>query len=284
MHSSAHSDSELKELFLLKRQEFWKDPASAGDLEAYARQDDTHDYTVLEGFIPPTLIGRETPGGQSHWRKSDTFFTGFAKNYPDQVLSESEDSFIIGNAASHDTRQYLAKWDRDSKDRTSSAGMSYVHLLAIPKKRVYNAVSLEDPAIIEEMIAHFWQFWESPESRSKISWWLKEAVERRAASVMDTLKSQTSTNEFQSVMKDVLVSTEKFARRLRELRASKDDRSFVFGFHPAPEASIGHLHMHIVLAAAEFREFSTRVHDWKTIPAKTVVEVISEEARRCDPD
>ncbi|KAJ3507766.1 hypothetical protein NLJ89_g6120 [Agrocybe chaxingu] len=285
---------QLKELFLQKRQEFWKDPASAGDLEAYARRDDTHEYTVLKGFIPPTLVGKETPRGQSHWRKSDTFFTDFAKNYPDQVLSESEDSLIIGNTASHDTRQYLAKWDRDGKDRTASAGMSYMHLLVIPKreilfffkKKVYNVVSLGSPAIIEEMIAHFWRFWESPESRSKITWWLKEAVERRAASVVDTLTSQTPTlvDEFQSIMKEVLASTEKFARTLRELRASEDDKSLVFGFHPAPEASIGHLHMHIVLAAAEFREFSTRAHDWKTIPAKTVVELISGEARRCDAD
>jgi hypothetical protein len=33
---------------------------------------------------------------------------------------------------------------------------------------------------------------------------------------------------------------------------------------------------------AEFRKFSTHVHDWKTIPVQAVIEVIDEEARRCD--
>lgn len=59
----------------------------------------------------------------------------FKTNHPNQVLSETDTLFVIGNTASHDTRQYLAKWDPDGKDKTPSAGMSYVHLLVIPKQR-----------------------------------------------------------------------------------------------------------------------------------------------------
>jgi len=275
------SYSELKQLYIEKRRTFKENPGSAADLEAYSICDNAHNYTVLKGFIPQALVGKKTPGGQGHRGKSDTFFSDFLKNHPDQVLSESEESLVIGNIASHDTRQYLATWDTDGKDRTAAAGMSYMHLLVIPKRRVYNAVALDDTVIIDEMMAHFRRFWITPNSVDKVIGWLNTAVERRASAVRDSLKSHAADriDKFDIVMKDILASSEEFASKLRLLQNPEDDNLLFFGFHPAPEASIAHLHMHVILMGAEFRKFSTHVHDWKTIPVQAVIEVIDEEAR-----
>lgn len=36
-----------KELFTLRRKEFWENPQSQADLDAYRRRDNAHEYTVL---------------------------------------------------------------------------------------------------------------------------------------------------------------------------------------------------------------------------------------------
>lgn len=52
---------------------------------------------------------------------------------------------------------------------------------------------------------------------------------------------------------------------------------FVMGFHVFPENSIGHLHMHVFPHGKEFREYSTKTYDWKTVPLQAVLEVEKEE-------
>jgi len=151
---------------------------------------------------------------------------------------------------------------------------------------VYNAVALDDTAIIKEMIVHFRDFWSRPESINKVTGWLKIAVERRASAVRASLESHApdKMDEFDAVMKEVFASSEKFANDLHLQHHPADDKTFLLGFHPAPEASIGYLHMHVILMHPEFRQFSTEVHDWKTVPAQAVIEAIEEDAvtRRCD--
>lgn len=63
--------------------------------------------------------------------------------------------------------------------------------------------------------------------------------------------------------------------KLRSL--TPDD--FLFAVHPAPNITIGHLHMHVLVKPVEFRRWSTLVHDWKTIPVKAAIEVINEEMK-----
>lgn len=135
------------------------------------------------------------------------------------------------------------------------------------------------------MMAHFRHFWSKPESIDKVTGWLKIAVERRASAVRASLESHApdKMDEFDAVMKEVLASSENFANYLHLQHHSADDKAFLLGFHPAPEASIGHLHMHVILIPPEFRQFSTEVHDWKTVPAQAVIEAIEEDAvTRCD--
>ncbi|PPQ92777.1 hypothetical protein CVT25_003888 [Psilocybe cyanescens] len=45
-------------------------------------------------------------------------------------------------------------------------------------------------------------------------------------------------------------------------------------------ANSSDLHMHVVLKAKEFREFSTYAHDWKSGPVHDVTEVIIGDLRR----
>ena len=52
---------------------------------------------------------------------------------------------------------------------------------------------------------------------------------------------------------------------------------FQFGFHAFPDNSVGHLHMHVFPRQSELRKWSTRTHDWKTIPIEAVLEVEEED-------
>ena len=62
------------------------------------------------------------------------------------------------------------------------------------------------------------------------------------------------------------------------LRCKPDD--FEFAFHAYPANSVGHLHMHVFPKKDELRKFSTKSHDWKTIPIEAVLEVEAEDERR----
>ncbi|KAH9482162.1 hypothetical protein JR316_0004257 [Psilocybe cubensis] len=276
------SASTPKELFVQRRKEFESNPDSASDIDAYNRRDDTHNYTVIKGFIPPPLVGKPAPGGKTVWRKSDTFFTDFKLNHPAQVLSETDTLYVIGNTASHDTRQYLAKWDPDGKDKTPSAGMAYVHLLVIPKKRIYNIVAMKETGFIDEMTSHFKSFWQSAEAIDKTTVWLETAVKNRAAAARKSVESHSPEllEEFDNTMQEVRKSAKQLNEILRA-RTQSVDELFNFYFHPAPDASIAHLHMHCVLKDKVFREFSTYAHDWKSVPVHDVKEVINSP-RRCD--
>jgi hypothetical protein len=91
------------------------------------------------------------------------------------------------------------------------------------------------------------------------------------------LQLSATKNSFNRVMQDVNKTADELARKLREQKLYEED--FFFSFHAAPDASVGHLHMHILLALSEFCKYSTMAHDWKTIPAQAVIEVIDQEKR-----
>lgn len=61
------------------------------------------------------------------------------------------------------------------------------------------------------------------------------------------------------------------------LKCKPDD--FEFAFHAYPANSVGHLHMHVFPKDGGLRKYSTKSHDWKTIPIKAVLEVEKEDQR-----
>jgi hypothetical protein len=147
---------------------------------------------------------------------------------------------------------------------------------------VYNIVSLENTDLIQEMISHFCSFWSTPLAAQLSIQRIQHSVDSRAKHVLQVLddahpaSSPELIKEFNALMIQVQKSTDELAAKLHTLKIE----DFVFGFHPAPDASIGHLHMHVLPAPVEFRHFSTDVHDWKTVPTKAVMEVIREEIFR----
>lgn len=149
----------LKQRLIEHRTAFQQNPRCVTDLEAFNRGDNNYEYTCLKGLIPKSLVGKPSSSGKPPWQKSETFFTNYEDHHPaDYILSATADSLIINNGSSYDVRQYAAQYDPDDKDKTASAGMSYVHLLVIPRQKLYNVVSLNDTVIVEEMISHFKTF------------------------------------------------------------------------------------------------------------------------------
>ena len=141
---------------------------------------------------------------------------------------------------------------------------------------MYNVVSLDDTAIIKEMISHFKTFLATADGIDKIIARTRLALNLRAEDVIaGYAENNASTTEFTALMQDVNTTADEFAEMLRKRTSPEED--FFFGFHAAPDASIGHLHMHALLAPSEFRRYSTGAHDWKTIPAEAVIEVIDQE-------
>lgn len=142
---------------------------------------------------------------------------------------------------------------------------------------MYNIVSLEKIDVVEEMISHFKRFWAEAGSIEKCIDQIKEAIDSREQEVIQGFHKdadpETRTAQFRKITVEVQKSADDFAAKLRTLPA----QDFIFGFHPAPYASVGHLHMHVLAAPPDFRRYSTGAHDWKTVPAEAVMEAIIGE-------
>ncbi|KDQ32194.1 hypothetical protein PLEOSDRAFT_154387 [Pleurotus ostreatus PC15] len=246
------------------RTEFWSTPGIIEELKAYEARNDDHEYKILKGLIPKPLVGRVTNDVGPAWQTSDTFFTDFPEhNYPNRVLSSTEHSHIICNVACHDTRLYSSDIDPSSLDKTAAAGMSYMHLL-----------------LITEMKAHFLDFWNRDDSVNKVNRAIHDAMERRYTEVARAYQRSNSSTAPQrlalldAVMEECRISAVNFANTLRTNTSATD---VVFGFHSHPHHSVGHLHMHVLLADPQFRTYSTLAHDWKTLSFEAVEHVLGEE-------
>ncbi|KAF5345197.1 hypothetical protein D9758_009717 [Tetrapyrgos nigripes] len=250
--SQEHSQR-CKALFLQRRWEF-KALNAGEELAAYAEEKKI-DYEKLLGLWPKNM-------------PVITVFTNYAERFPKNVLSATNHSLIIANAASHDKRLY-------SQDAEARAGMSFVHLLVIPRRdKVYNAVSLDDSWIITEMKSHFRDFWSKPDGVDIIIQAVSEAHTIFVRKEKQLKAADTKTlKKFKKTLRKTDQSRKKLTKRMRTVKF--DD--FFFGFHCMPNASVGYLHMHVILTPMKFRKHSTHRNDWKTIPADVVIEVIDEE-------
>ncbi|THV00888.1 hypothetical protein K435DRAFT_432103 [Dendrothele bispora CBS 962.96] len=247
--------SELKKRVEKAREAFSSDKESQENCKNYLENNNNYEYSDRwqKGLVPKPLV----QSGQ--YNKSDTFFTDFEKHYPESyILSRSESSYIIGNKASYDTRQYTAEWD----------------------PCVYNVVELEDTKIIVEMFEHFGNFWKDPTAIGKVNDRIELAIQLRAKEVIEHLEKDPDTfperkKAWDVVMEDVERYRKGCAEKLRQLTVGKD--GIVFRFQAGTDASIPHLHMHVLASPAEFRKYSTPDHDYKAIPTKMVMEVIKSE-------
>ncbi|KAL8914711.1 MAG: hypothetical protein Q9171_000724 [Xanthocarpia ochracea] len=231
-----------------------------------------------KAFVPPALIGRAVSPYEAY-AKPDTFFSEYALHNPRSlILSETECSYIIGNMASYDGRQYpLAPTEKRPE------GQGYCHTLVIPKARIFNVV---DPiatnnacAVLQELRTHFLRFWATESGKLAILSRAKKALDDRDHALLDPPpgngRGQRPPEYTMAVRTAVFVDFERLQTEFLRLRGEDD---FLFGFHVFPENSIGHLHMHVFPHDNSFREHSTKDYDYKTVPLQAILEVEEEDA------
>ncbi|KAL8660293.1 MAG: hypothetical protein Q9202_006704 [Teloschistes flavicans] len=246
----------LKDHYKKQRDEFRNDPRSAPELEAWRKQDNDFAYNLLNGT-------------QKSFEYAD-------HNPREFILSESSLSYIIGNLASYDSRQYPL-----SPNDKRPEGQGFCHTLVISKARVYNVVDPDATAnkcsLLKEMHDHFVTFWQHDQGKEKILARAKRAVDDQDKKLRDAPSPSSNSQSTGSVYDDATRSSV-FAQfnQLKDAFKKLQAKDFVFAFHVFPDNSIGHLHMHVFPHDEAFREFSTHVYDWKTVPLQAVLEV--EEA------
>ncbi|KAL9591339.1 MAG: hypothetical protein Q9179_007823, partial [Wetmoreana sp. 5 TL-2023] len=188
------------------------------------------------------------------------------------ILSESTHSYIIGNVASYDGRQYPLVPPNSNRPE----GQGFCHSLVIAKTRIYNIVDPDATAngcfLLEEMRAHFTNFWRHDDGASKIFARAKQVVDDRDE-ILRSGNGGSSPDYDDSVSRDVSLYFEDMKKKFVELEA----KDLLMGFHVFPDNSIGHLHMHVFPHGESFRQYSTKMHDWKTVPLQAVLEVEREE-------
>lgn len=123
-------------------------------------------------------------------------------------------------------------------------------------------------ALLKEMRAHYQRLWNND----------RERVIRRVRLGFDqqneTLASKERTIKlYRSLLPELEADYEKLVKRFRAL----NDDDFVFAFHPYPDNSIGHLHMHVFPKDEILRQFSTKKHDWKTISVTSILEAEEQD-------
>jgi hypothetical protein len=129
------------------------------------------------------------------------------------------------------------------------------------------------------MVSHFRKYWSQNRDIVKhqtIFRMTGEAHSIRVTEVEKALKDcPEKLEDFNRTQLDVRRSTTDLIKQFQ--RANTKVSDFFFGFHAMPQASVGHLHMHVFLAPTHFRRYSTYENDEKTIPAEDVIEVINAE-------
>ncbi|KAL8850413.1 MAG: hypothetical protein Q9221_004645 [Calogaya cf. arnoldii] len=229
-----------------------------------------------KAFIPAGLIGKGPPD-YLEWKKADTFFSEYELHNPrSHILSESEHSYIIGNNASYDARQYpLPPTDKRPE------GQGYCHTLVIPKERVYNAADPKatenDCFVLKELRDHFIKFWSRDSNKHAMLARAEQVLENRH-NILTQSDQQRSVEYTPDVARKVMDDFGFLQHEFLKL----DAENFIFGFHVYPENSIGHLHMHVFPIEAMFRWCSTRTYDYKTVPLQAILDVEEEDRRMTD--
>ena len=206
---------------------------------------------------------------------SHSFLKEFeAHNKRSLILSESPQSYIIGNLASYDKRQYPQWFNPKFKPGVNTPeGQAFGHTLIVSRKRVFNVVDPDatenDSALLKEMKEHFVRFWEDNGS-PKLLKRVKSAFDEQNAKLASNDKT---LNSYHELLPTIKADFETLSHGFRHLKPE----DFEYGFHAHPDNSVGHLHMHVYPKKSFLRKFSTYSHDWKTIPLDAILEVEEED-------
>ncbi|KAI2780378.1 hypothetical protein F4815DRAFT_470061 [Daldinia loculata] len=226
--------------------DFFRKPGALKDVEAYLNQTKDHCY-----------------GNHEKWIKEKTVFTGYTGG--PALLAEGENVLIIGNHNSFDVTQY--------KEDPAKAGMSMIHILGIPKKGIFNGVSLNHNtvSVIDETIDLFKDKWETPDFRQKVLDYQKLAITNRTSTEsLARLNEELDPRPALDAGDEAISHWKELEAGIRTLKF--DD--FTFGLHLWPDHSVGHLHLHIIATPDWCRKYSTFKHDEKTKDALEVCDFV----------
>ncbi|KAI4241528.1 MAG: hypothetical protein L6R40_004507 [Gallowayella cf. fulva] len=264
---------ELKAHYRGQRDSFRSDPRSLQELTAWKQADHDFDYQLL-GIRYYVAERLSSVYGKPFSKAFQRLHSEYALHNPSSlILSSTPHSYIIGNMASYDSRQYpLAPTEKRPE------GQGFAHTLVIPRARVYNVVDPDATKnacfLLKEMHAHFLNFWSLPHNAGKTA---LLARARKALLDQDAkLLSSAPHAAYTDPIRTAIFAA--FEQKSVEYLHLDADRDFVFGFHVFPENSIGHLHMHVFPSKEGLREWSTRDYDYKTVPLEAVLEVEEEDA------
>ena len=122
------------------------------------------------------------------------------------------------------------------------------------------------------MKEHFITFWKTEDGSPKLL--------RRVRSTFDEQNDKLVSQDGNAESSKSLLSTlKKDFDTLSKRFLSCEPGDFEFAFHAYPDNSVGHLHMHVFPKNSDLRQFSTKSHDWKTIPIEAVLEVEEEDEK-----
>lgn len=231
--------------------------------------DSTNHYKNHPVYIEQRLTLRSTFKGKAA-RIADQFQNFrqevspifFPKTWEKDIIVEDATAQIISNWAAFDVLQYL--------DRPASAGMSMVHLLAIPRVPILNGVCLtaDTVHVIDDMIRLFQDAWARPEVRRIVLARQLDAIERRRVKV--TEGEPFANKAYQAALAHY--------KELESTIQSLDTKNFHYGLNLRPDNSADYLNLHIIAAPYEFRQYSTTEHDEKMKDAIEVRDFIVREA------
>lgn len=152
-------------------------------------------------------------------------------------------------------------------------GQGFGHCLVIAKQRIFNIVDPEaatnNGVLLKEMRAHFISFWNSG-GIPKLLKRVRSAFDDQNVKLGNNSKTPDPYRNLLAVLES---DFDEMAAIFRKLKP----QDFEFAFHAFPDNSVGHLHMHVFPKASFLRRFSTKQHDWKTIPIEVVLEVEMED-------
>ena len=176
----------------------------------------------------------------------------FPLPFPFSPLFVNDDFMIVLNGAD----PYTAVYPPHEEGR---AGMSFVHLLVLPKEHIYNAVSLRatDIPLLNAMASGARAFVTGTANREFIA---------------SRIKAQLGRN---AMFKDSLEMSELLEADIAAYVADDNaPNELEFYFHVHPNHSVGYLHMHAI--AGNMRAHSTTSHDNKNTPLDVVIDVLKE--------
>jgi hypothetical protein len=149
------------------------------------------------------------------------------KTWEKNIIVEDANIQIIGNWAFFDILQY--------QDNPARAGMSMVHLLAVPREAIINGVYLtvDTVHVIDQMIELFKGAWVDPNTRLKVLQHQHVAISRRA----EAMKEEPFADQ---ALKAALTHHEWLESVIYKLNIE----DFHYGLHLRPDHSADYLHLH----------------------------------------